>query len=312
MSSSARTIRKPKPAEADGFSIKFWGVRGSIPSPGPETARYGGNTPCIELRVGGERLIFDLGTGVRELGAAADGPVDAHIFVSHYHYDHLQGLPFFGPIFDPRSRFIIRGPTRNGRSVRDVLSGQMQQPFFPVTAEMVFRAQLEYQGFEAGDRLELGGAKISAVETNHPGGNLAYRVDYKGKSFVYATDTEHGSDRDQQLINFAKGADVLVYDAMYTEDEYLGRVGGPKTGWGHSTFQNAVKVAAQAEVGTLVLFHHDPTRTDDALDALLKDVKRQRKATIAAKEGLVLKLTPRASTPARGRRAAPAKSPRRR
>lgn len=312
MSSSARTIRKPKPAEADGFSIKFWGVRGSIPSPGPETARYGGNTPCIEVRVGGERLIFDLGTGVRELGAAADGPVDAHIFVSHYHYDHLQGLPFFGPIFDPRSRFTIRGPTRNGRSVRDVLSGQMQQPFFPVTAEMVFRAQLEYQGFEAGDRLELGGAKISAVETNHPGGNLAYRVDYKGKSFVYATDTEHGSDRDQQLINFAKGADVLVYDAMYTEDEYLGRVGGPKTGWGHSTFQNAVKVAAQAEVGTLVLFHHDPTRTDDTLDALLKDVKRQRKATIAAKEGLVLKLTPRASTPARGRRAAPAKSPRRR
>lgn len=312
MSSSARTVRKPRPAEADGFSIKFWGVRGSIPSPGPETARYGGNTPCLEVRVGRERLIFDLGTGVRELGAAAHGPIDADIFISHYHYDHLQGLPFFGPIFDPRSRFTIRGPTRNGRSVKDVLSGQMQQPFFPVTAEMVFRAQLEYQGFEAGDRLVIGGAKLSAIETSHPGGNLAYRIDYKGKSIVYATDTEHGTERDAQLLEFARGCDVLISDAMYTEDEYLGRTGGSKIGWGHSTFQNAVKVADAAQVGTLVLFHHDPTRTDDALDAILRDVKKTRRATIAAKEGLVLRLLPKAAAPARAPRKAPSRSPRRR
>jgi phosphoribosyl 1,2-cyclic phosphodiesterase len=287
-------------------------VRGSIPSPGPETARYGGNTPCIEVRVGGERLIFDLGTGVRELGASVKGPLEAHIFVSHYHYDHLQGLPVFGPIFDPRSRFTVRGPTRNSRSVKDVLSGQMQQPFFPVTAEMVFRAQLEYQSFEAGDRLTLGGARISAIESHHPGGNLAYRIDYKGKTVVYATDTEHGSDRDTQLLEFARGADVLIYDSMYTEDEYLGRTGGPKIGWGHSTWQNAVKVADEAEVGTLVLFHHDPTRTDDALDALVKEVKKQRRATIAAREGLTLKLLPTAAPPASARRKAPARSPRRR
>ena len=169
--------------------MRFWGVRGSIPSPGPETARYGGNTPCVEVRAGDELFIFDLGTGVRELGAAAQGPLDAHIFISHYHYDHLQGLPFFGPIFDPRSRFTIRGPTRGGRTVRDVVSGHMQQPFFPVTVEMVFRAQLEYQGFEAGDRLKLNGVTVSAIEAQHPGGNLAYRVDFKGKSVVYATDT---------------------------------------------------------------------------------------------------------------------------
>lgn len=287
-------------------------MRGSIPSPGPETARYGGNTPCIEVRVGGERLIFDLGTGVRELGASVNGPLDAHLFISHYHYDHLQGLPFFGPIFDPRSRFTIRGPTRNSRTVKDVLSGQMQQPFFPVTAEMVFRAQLEYQAFEAGDRLTLGGARISAIESNHPGGSLAYRIDYKGKTVVYATDTEHGSDRDTQLLEFARGADVLIYDSMYTDDEYLGRTGSPKLGWGHSTWQNAIKVADEAKVGTLVLFHHDPTRTDDALDAMLKEAKRHRKATIAAREGLTLKLLPTSAPRASARRKAPAKPPRRR
>lgn len=270
--------------------MKFWGVRGSIPSPGPETARYGGNTPCIELTGDGQRLIFDLGTGVRELGSAAQGPLDAHVFLSHYHYDHLQGLPFFGPIFDPRSRFVIRGPTRNGRSVKDVVSGQMQQPFFPVTAEMVFRAQLEYQPFEAGDRLRLGRLTVSAIEANHPGGNLAYRVELNGRSIVYATDTEHGNERDAQLIEFSRGADLLIYDSMYTEDEYLGRTGSPKIGWGHSTWQNAVRVAGDAEVGTLVLFHHDPTRTDDQLDALVKVVRKQRKGTLAAREGLVIKL----------------------
>jgi len=243
------------------------------------------------MRAGDELFIFDLGTGVRELGAAQKAPFSAHIFVSHYHYDHLQGLPFFGPIFNPQNRFMVRGPTRNGKSIKDVLSGHMQQPFFPVTVEMVFRAQLEYQGFEAGDRLKLNGVTVSAIEANHPGGNLAYRVEYKGRSVVYATDTEHGNnERDTQLLEFSRGADVLIYDAMYTEGEYSGRQGSPKVGWGHSTWQNAVKLADDAEIGTLVLFHHDPARTDDQLDELMKEVKKQRKATVAAKEGLVLKL----------------------
>ncbi len=268
--------------------MRFWGVRGSIPSPGPETSKYGGNTPCIEVRIGRELVLFDLGTGIREFGEAARGPVQATIFISHYHYDHLQGLPFFTPIFDPRSRFTIRGPTRNGRTVKEVISGQMQQPFFPVTAEMVFRAQLDYQAFSAGDRVHIGKGVISAIETNHPGGNLAYRVDVGGKSLVYATDTEHGTDRDAQLAEFARGADVLIYDAMYTEDEYLGRNGTAKVGWGHSTWQTAVKVADDANIGTLVLFHHEPTRSDDSLDALMKEVRKVRKNTIAAREGLQL------------------------
>ncbi|MBL8920671.1 MAG: MBL fold metallo-hydrolase [Myxococcaceae bacterium] len=270
--------------------MRFWGVRGSIPSPGPETSRYGGNTPCVEVRIGEELVLFDLGTGVREFGQAAPRPVEGAIFLSHYHYDHLQGLPFFGPIFDPRSRFVIRGPTRDGRTVKDVIAGQMQQPFFPVTAEMVFRAHLEYEPFAAGDRAHVGQGVITAIETHHPGGNLAYRIECRGRSIVYATDTEHGTARDAQLVEFARGADVFIYDAMYTEDEYLGRSGSPRIGWGHSTLETAVKVADDADVGTLVLFHHEPTRTDDAMDELVKTAKRLRKNTIAAKEGLVLKL----------------------
>jgi phosphoribosyl 1,2-cyclic phosphodiesterase len=270
------------------MSVRFWGVRGSVPSPGADTSRYGGNTPCVEVEAGGERLIFDLGTGVRELGAATRGATSAHVFISHYHYDHLQGLPFFGPVFHPASRFSIRGPTRGGRTVKEVLSQQMQPPYFPVTVD-VFRAQVEYVPFEAGDRARLGEVQVSAIEANHPGGNLIYRVDFRGRSVVYATDTEHG-ERDAQLTEFSRKADVLIYDAMYTDDEYLGRQGSPKIGWGHSTWQHAVKIAADAEVGTLVLFHHDPTRTDDALDAVLKETRRHRKATVAAREGLVIRL----------------------
>lgn len=272
------------------MTLRFWGVRGSIPSPGPETARYGGNTPCVELRIGDELVLFDLGTGVREFGNAAPRPVEGHIFISHYHYDHLQGLPFFGPIFDPRSRFVIRGPTRDGRTVKDVISGQMQQPFFPVTAEMVFRAQLDYQPFAAGDKARIGDGVITAIETHHPGGNLAYRIECRGKSIVYATDTEHGTARDAQLIDFARDADIFIYDAMYTEDEYLGRAGSPKIGWGHSTIETAAKVADDAGVGTLVLFHHEPTRNDDAMDELVKAARKLRKGTIAAREGLTIKL----------------------
>jgi phosphoribosyl 1,2-cyclic phosphodiesterase len=270
--------------------VKFWGVRGSIPAPGPDTARYGGNTPCIEIRLGSELLIFDLGTGAREFGRLSPRPVSGHIFLSHYHYDHLQGLPFFGPIFDPQSRFVIRGPTRDGRNVKDVIFEHMQRPFFPVTAEMVFKAQVEYQPFGAGDRVRIGNGLITAIETNHPGGNLAYRIERRKKALVYATDTEHGSARDAQLKDFARGADVLIYDAMYTEDEYTGRQGSPKAGWGHSTFETAVKIADEAQIKTLVLFHHEPTRTDDALDSVLKRIKKYRPNTVAAREGLVLKL----------------------
>jgi phosphoribosyl 1,2-cyclic phosphodiesterase len=266
-------------------------VRGSVPAPGPSTTRYGGNTACVEVKCGDELLIFDLGTGVRALGEqlGSDG-LKAHVFVSHYHYDHLQGLPFFTPMFDPRSRFTFYGPTRLGRTVQDVIVGQMQQPYFPVTAEMVFRAQVTYRPFAEGDRLQLGEAVVTALEVNHPGGNLAYRVDYRGRSVVYATDCEHGSDRDAKLEAFSQGADLVIYDAMYSEDEYMGRVGSPKIGWGHSTWQNAIRLADNASVKKLCLFHHDPTRTDRDLEAVLRQVRRQRPDAFGAREGQIVSL----------------------
>lgn len=261
--------------------------------------RYGGNTPCLEVRCGSSLVLLDLGTGARAFGLSVKGPVTASVFLSHYHYDHLQGLPFFEPMFDPRSRICIRGPTRNGRTVKDNVLSQMQQPFFPVTAETIFRAQVDYQAFSAGDRIHVGDATLSAIELNHPGGNLCYKVEHLGRALVFATDTEHGSDRDEQLVEFSRGAALLVYDAMYTEDEYLGRVGTPKVGWGHSTWEAGVRLALEAGVERLALFHHEPTRSDDAVDELVRDARRNFRPTFAAREGLTVNLA--LGLPPRGR-----------
>ncbi|WP_309892043.1 MBL fold metallo-hydrolase [Archangium sp.] len=268
-------------------------MRGSIPSPGPKTQRYGGNTPCVEIRCGDELLIFDLGTGVRALGdelIAAGRPVRASIFLSHYHYDHLQGLPFFIPIMIPRNTFTVYGAPREGRSVKEVLAGQMVQPYFPVTTEQVFKAQLTYQDLGSKQELRLGPATVRTLDLNHPGGNLGYRVECGGKSVVYATDVEHGCARDHELVEFARDADVLVIDAMYTTDEYLGRTGVSKEGWGHSTWESAVETANAAKVKKLVLFHHDPTRDDDAMDRFVDEVRKHRPDVIAAVESEIVKV----------------------
>ncbi len=275
------------------FQVRFWGVRGSIPAPGPKTQRYGGNTPCVEMRCGDELLIFDLGTGVRVLGdalVAAGGPARASIFLSHYHYDHLQGLPFFTPIFNPKNAFTVYGAPRDGRSVKEVLAGQMVQPYFPVTAEQVFKAQMTYKDLGSGQVLELGPARIRTLDLNHPGGNLGYRVECGGKSVVYATDVEHGCAGDKDLVEFARDADVLIIDAMYTVDEYRGRKGASKEGWGHSTWESAVETANAAKVKKLVLFHHDTNRDDDEMDRFVEEVRKHRPEVIAAIELDTLKL----------------------
>jgi phosphoribosyl 1,2-cyclic phosphodiesterase len=275
------------------FQVRFWGVRGSIPAPGPQTKRYGGNTPCVEVRCGDELLIFDLGSGARALGdslAVGTVPVNASIFISHYHYDHLQGLPFFAPMFGPANTVTIYGSPRNGQSLKQILGGQMVPPYFPVTAEGVFRAQLAYRDVTAGEVLEIGPARVHTLELNHPGGNLGFRVDFGGRSLVYATDVEHGSELDTRLYDFARGADALIYDSMYTEDEYHGRCGPSRTGWGHSTWEAAVHAANTSQVKTLVLFHHDPARDDAGMDKLLRQVRKHRPEAIAAKEAMVLKL----------------------
>jgi phosphoribosyl 1,2-cyclic phosphodiesterase len=246
------------------------------------------------MRVGEELLVFDLGTGARPLGddlLTRGKPVEASVFLSHYHYDHLQGLPFFTPIFMAQNAFTFYGSPRNGQSVKEILAGQMTQPYFPVTAEGVFRARLTYRDIQPGEVLRIGSAEVKTVELNHPGGNLGYRVECDGRSVVYATDIEHGSDTDERFYKFAKGADLLIYDSMYTEDEYCGRAGPPRTGWGHSTWQAAVQAANESKAKKLVLFHHDPSRDDAGMNRLVRQVRKHRPEAIAAQEDMLLKVS---------------------
>src|ERR1051325_5715675 len=187
--------RKRSPRKS--LSVHFWGVRGSLASPGRGTLKTGGNTACVEVRAGGETVIFDLGTGLRPLGIELmkNGPVRASLFLSHYHWDHIAGLPFFAPAYDPRSELVIHGATRRGRDVRQILSGQMIDPYFPVDLG-VLNARLRFVTLQDGGMAHLGGAVVKAAELNHPGGALGFRLEYGGKSMVYATDFEHGTPAD--------------------------------------------------------------------------------------------------------------------
>jgi phosphoribosyl 1,2-cyclic phosphodiesterase len=272
-------------------TIRFWGVRGSIASPGPHTAAVGGNTSCVEITTpSGDVIILDAGTGIRALG---DDLVRrkvgaAHLLLSHLHWDHIQGLPFFVPAWLPSSRLEIVGARSTGTpelGLEASLSLQMQPPHFPVRLSDM-RSQLAFREVDSGDVVSVGDATIRAARLNHPGGVMGYRVEAGGRAIVYATDTEHfanGPDRD--LIALARGADVLIYDAMYTDAEHTTRVG-----WGHSTWNAGVAVADAAGVDRLVLFHHDPGRTDAQVDAIERQAAIHRPGTVAAREGLEVRL----------------------
>lgn len=277
------------------FSIRFWGVRGSIAAPGPETAGVGGNTSCVEIVCGASRFILDSGTGIRPLGDALmkEGPVEATLLLSHHHWDHIQGLPFFTPIYIPTTKLTVVGPQTDRLSNIDVLEHQMSSPVFPVRLEELPCA-LETREVMAGDVLELDGARIRVAKGNHPGGSLAYRIDYAGRSVVYATDTEHYSCVDPSLRALALGADVLIYDSQYTPAEYRGEAGPSRVGWGHSTYEDGAKLAHAADVGQYVLFHHDPRRTDAGVAELEKKAQALFAGSIAAREGLVIGLSGRA------------------
>ncbi len=272
----------------DQFTVNFWGVRGSIASPGLHTVKYGGNTPCVEMCVGGERLIFDGGTGIRVLGQAllSHMPVEGHIFFTHSHWDHIQGFPFFTPAFVPGNRFQIYGAIApNGATIQQRLHDQMLHPNFPVPLQ-VMGADLAFHDVKIGKAIEIGSEIV--VETallNHPGQAVGYRVNWRGHSAAYVTDTEHFSDRlDENVLFLARNADVLIYDAAYTDAEYYAEPGGKK-GWGHSTWQEAVKVAIAAGVKTLVIFHHDPLHDDDFLDDVAVQVAQAFPGGQLAREG---------------------------
>jgi phosphoribosyl 1,2-cyclic phosphodiesterase len=289
----ARTESAPRRAT---MRVNFYGVRGSIATAGEATRRYGGNTSCVAVEVAGEHLIFDAGTGIRSLGTdlarACGGRVHANLFFSHLHWDHIQGFPFFGPAYVPGNRvdiFHVRTDAA-AASARDVLAEQMRPPTFPVSLDMM-RGELAFHELELEQVVRVGEARIRHAAVDHPNGCVAWRVEHDGHAIVYATDLEHSADElPPQLVELARGADLLIYDAMYTPEEYAG-VGGPsRRGWGHSTFEAGAAVAEAAGVGELCLFHHDPSHDDGFMDALAARARRRFRATSVAREGLLVEI----------------------
>ncbi|MEB3342093.1 MBL fold metallo-hydrolase [Okeania sp.] len=280
------------PVKQNQFTIQFWGVRGSIACPGSETIRYGGNTPCVEMRVGGHRLIFDGGTGLRVLGQSllSQMPIDAHLFFTHTHWDHIQGFPFFAPAFIKKNHFKIYGAVApNGATIEQRLNDQMLNPNFPVPLQ-VMGAELKFFDLERGIPIKIDNVVVENALLNHPGEATGYRVNWQGHSAAYITDTEHFLDRlDENVLFLARQADVLIYDATYTDEEYYSE-NSSKVGWGHSTWQEAVKIAKAAKVKKLVIFHHDPLHNDDFLDQVGEQVAEKFPDSLMAREGLSIQL----------------------
>lgn len=285
----------------EGITIRFWGVRGSIAVPGEQTASVGGNTSCVEIVAGEQRFILDAGTGLRGLGQSLKSPVEATLLLSHLHWDHIQGLPFFTPLYSPQTRLRIMGAGTRELAIQDALALQMRPPTFPVEWEDLASLR-QYRTLRHGQKLNLENVELRCAKLNHPGGGvMAYRLDFAGRSVVYATDTEHYECVDPTLRQLAMGADVLIYDSMYTPDEYRGRQGMSRVGWGHSTYEAGAALAHAAGVGEYVLFHHDPDR-DDAQVAILEDrAKGLFPRAVAAREGNTIQLAPKLSRrPRRG------------
>jgi len=272
------------------FMVRFWGVRGSIACSGPRTVRYGGNTSSVEVRCGERMLLFDGGTGLRYLGntLAQDGkPIDADLFLTHTHFDHVAGLPFFRPFFDPKNRWRLwAGHLADGMTLRRVLGEFMMAPLFPVPPQ-VFRARMEYREFKAGETLAPGpGIRLRTATLNHPDGATGYRIEYGGRSVCYLTDTEHVPGApDRNILELIAGADLVIYDSMYTDSEYNGYVG-----WGHSTWQEGVRLCRAAGAKRLAVFHHDPEHDDDMLDGIAREVEKEMPGSVVAKDGLIIRL----------------------
>jgi len=277
--------------------IRFWGTRGSIPTPGPETLKYGGNTSCVEVRCGEEIVILDAGTGIRNLGMELlkEMPVKASMLFSHMHWDHIQGIPFFRPAYVPGNEFRLYGNKDWETRLEYALKWQMQSPNFPVTLEAMnaVGAKMEYIDIDAGSVFHVGDTEqitVRSIELRHPDKAFGFRIEYDGKSLVYATDTESLPEPDKNLVELAHGADLLIHDAQYTIEEYYGVNHDPRRTWGHSTPEAAAEVAIAANVKKLALFHHDPYHDDATVDQMLQSTRAIFPNTIAASEGMLIKL----------------------
>jgi phosphoribosyl 1,2-cyclic phosphodiesterase len=279
------------------MKLTFWGVRGSIPTPGKHTVRYGGNTPCLELRLDDDRLIiFDAGTGIRSFGdyLINNGEsVKAHLFISHPHWDHIQGFPFFKPAFIPGNELTIVGTERAEKPLSEIISEQMNRIYFPVQLHDL-KAKIKFIPVLEEGEMNVYDAKVKMIYVNHPGFALGYRVEHKGKSIVYISDNEpfdrgsansmsnvepkvkdkfmntNGGDPNQRVFDFCRGTDMLIHDTTYTPEEYIDRVG-----WGHSDYLFSLRLAAEANVRRLYIFHHDQNHSDDKVDDILKKCKKE-------------------------------------
>jgi phosphoribosyl 1,2-cyclic phosphodiesterase len=287
------------------MKVRFWGTRGSIATPGPSTLRYGGNTSCVEVRSdSGEIILIDCGTGANALGQALQKEGEGaagHILISHTHWDHIQGLPFFAPLFVSGNEWHIYGPRGLGQSLRDVLAGQMDYAYFPVALN-AFAATVHFHEVVEG-AFTIGDVRIETRYLNHPALTIGYRIEVDGATMVYASDHEpHSPDAGQghadrseggdiAHIEFIRGADLVIHDAQYTAAEYPAKIG-----WGHSTIEYVIDAAVAADVGHVALFHHDPARTDDAVDDLLLRARERAEGASsdlrvsAAAEGDVIEL----------------------
>lgn len=296
------------------MKVVFWGTRGSVPSPGRDTVRYGGNTPCVEVCLTDTHLvIFDAGTGLRGLGDAlikSGESVKAFIAVSHPHWDHIQGFPFFKPAFIPGNEITIVGAQTKQITLRQMLASQMDKVFFPVQLNEL-KARIRYHSMRE-ETIPVFNGTLTSMFVNHPSFSLGFRLTVGGRSVVYISDNEpfdrevakslrnvdkhvvdkymkQKGDPNQRVFDFARGADILIHDATYTPEEYVNHVG-----WGHSDYLFTLKVAAEAGVKRLVLFHHEQTRSDDKVEEILqtclKEIKKRnyRFECIAAAEGLEL------------------------
>ena len=272
-----------------GLAVRFWGVRGSIPCGGRDVMRYGGNSSCVELMCGTRRLILDAGTGLRYLGEAlmAEGRQDLDIFLSHAHLDHLFGIPFFRPLFEAGNKVRIwSGHLEGGLKTEDAVRAMMAPPLFPITPD-AFAAELEFRDFRAGDTLEpFPDVAIATAPLQHHNGATGYRICHGGRSIAYVTDTEHeGEALDERILALVKGADLMIYDATYTDEEY------PKyRGWGHSTWQVGVRLAKEAGVKRIAAFHHDPLHDDGFLDRMGRQMRAAFKGAFVAREGLLVEV----------------------
>lgn len=280
--------------------IRFWGTRGSIPTPGEQTRTYGGNTACVEARVGDSLFILDAGSGIRELGddilERSRNPVEAHMLFSHSHWDHIQGFPFFGPAYLPGTRIIIYGRESGDDRLFRLLSGQMESDYFPVNFADL-QARVEPAWLDRG-KMRVGDVEVACHPLSHPGGSLAYSLTTHRAKVVYATDNEIPFDpgnpglrpAPRALVEFCRGADLLIADGQYSDFDYL-----RYRGRGHSSWLTAVDLAIQGEVSQLAVFHHDPASNDGILDDMVAECRlrvAQRGASLvvfAAREGVELK-----------------------